>query len=269
MELYYNYFDEVDSTNTRLKEAVKKGALEGTVYSAGRQTDGRGRSGHVWESPEDESISTSLLLYPDELSAEETALLTPLAALAVCDAIEDLYGMPTQIKWVNDVLVNEKKVSGILTEQLLTEDGRRAVIVGIGINVFQKDFPTEIEAIATSIALEAEKIGALAGERLKTKLKKEERRKEQEELIKGLWKSFIRYYEILMGKRTLGFIRGKYNAKLINRGKRCMVMDPNGTYQCEALGIDGMGRLCIRMDDGEEKAIDSGEVSVRGIYGYV
>ncbi len=347
MELNYKYFAEVDSTNTRLKEAAGQGAPEGTVYSAGRQTAGRGRSGHGWESPEGESVATSLLLYPEGLSTEEMALLTPLAAVAVCDAIEELYDLPTQIKWVNDVLINEKKVSGILTEQLLLEEGRRAVVVGIGVNVDQKVFPAEISGMATSICMEMEKAagttagsvvmesagttagravmestGTTAGrsvmESTGTMDEKgsaeaagdaEERtvregignadekgsaeaagdteektvgaaseaadqcqprkQPDKKELSERIWQGFLHYYEMFMRKRTLGFIRGKYNAKLVNRGRRCVVLDPRGAYEGEAIGIDAEGRLCIRLDDGSERSVDSGEVSVRGIYGYV
>ncbi len=295
MELEYHYFEEVDSTNTRLKEAAANGAPEGTVYCAGRQTAGRGRSGHDWESPQDESVATSLLLYPDGLSDEETALLTPLAALAVCDAIEGRYGLVTQIKWVNDVLVNEKKISGILTERVLTEDGRRAVVIGIGINVGQRTFPTALSEIATSVAIEMEGVEGrtiawkesegeregqepegelterreqLEGERAERR-EPERERAERRELTEDVWREFLRYYETFVGKRTLGFVRGKYNAKLVNRGRRCVVCDPEGAYEGEAIGIDGNGRLLIRTDEGDERAIDSGEVSVRGIYGYV
>ena len=280
MELTFCYAPEVDSTNNRLKEAAETGATEGTVFSAGRQTAGRGRSGHTWESPRNESVSTSILLYPTELSVEETALLTPLAALAVADAIEELYRIPAQIKWVNDVLLFQKKVSGILAEQIWMRDGRRAVIIGIGINVHQQKFPGEIAGMATSIDL-ALSMRENDGRKVKPAWDGQEdhfpksgeicraKKGSRKELTEQLWKDFIRYYEAFGKEKNLSFVRDAYNARLINRGKRCRVLDPKGAYDGTAGDIDDHGRLWIRLDDGTMRAVDFGEVSVRGIYGYV
>ena len=158
---------------------------------------------------------------------------------------------------MNDVLLFQKKVSGILTEQIWTKDGRRAVIIGIGINVHQRNFPPEIADIATSVYL------AL------TQSKADGRMRGRKELTETLWRNFTGYYERFVRKKDLAFVMERYNERLINRGRRCRILDPKGAYEGTALGIDEAGRLSVRTDGGAVRAVDSGEVSVRGIMGYV
>ena len=145
MELSWHYFDTIDSTNLEIHRMMKAGCPEGTVAHAGEQTAGRGRSGHDWESPPDVSVATSIALYPVGLSDEVIPRLTIVAAVSVVEAVEELYPLGCRIKWPNDILLGDKKICGILTERF-TEDypmsgGGTPVIVGIGVNVHQKDFP--------------------------------------------------------------------------------------------------------------------------------
>lgn len=272
MTLTFQYIEETDSTNTQLKMAAERNIPEGTVLSAGRQTAGRGRSGHTWESPMGASVYTSLLLYPTQIPDDRLALLTPLAALAVCDAIDNLTGLSAQIKWVNDVLLSGKKVCGILTERIVTDEGRVAVIIGIGINVHQKEFPPEIAGMATSVDMELarrEKMpdatGGTDGECRTTP-----RPIHRKALTEAVWQRFISYYEAFIREKNLAYVQSAYNDRLVNKDRRCRVLDPGGAYEGTALGIDDAGRLLVeRTDNGAVAAVDAGEVSVRGIYGYV
>lgn len=259
MNIIYHYLEETDSTNDRLKVMAESDAVEGTVLSAGRQIAGRGRRGHNWESPAGDSISTSMLLLPTDLTDEDIMILTPMAAVCVSLAIEALYELPTQIKWVNDVLLGGKKVSGILCEQMFQEDGRRAVIIGIGINVHQHAFPIEIADMATSIDAElSERQMPFSG------------RVARRELTECVWEKFSAIYERQKKDKTVvDEVLEEYRRRLVNIGQRCRVMDPRGEYEGEAVGIDKMGRLVIETGSGERRTIDAGEVSVRGIYGYV
>ena len=137
MEVRERYYRTLDSTNNEAKKQAQTHCPEGTVISAGRQTAGRGRRGHDWETPQDEAVATSMILYPD-IPPEH------LAAVAVRRAISGLYGLEGQIKWPNDVVLKNKKICGILTE-MSAKDGRaRYVIVGIGVNVHNRVFPEEL-----------------------------------------------------------------------------------------------------------------------------
>lgn len=140
-----------DSTNTRLKELARQGAPEGTVLLALRQTAGRGRMGRSFLSPEN-GLYMSVLLCPD-CAAERLPTLTPCAALAVCRALRTVCGVDTAIKWPNDLLVNGKKLCGILTEGVTAPDGRMAAIIGIGLNLNSStaDFPEELRDIVCSV----------------------------------------------------------------------------------------------------------------------
>lgn len=153
MEVRERYYRTLDSTNNEAKKQAQTHCPEGTVISAGRQTAGRGRRGHDWETPQDEAVATSMILYPD-IPPEHLPGLTLLAAVAVRRAISGLYGLEGQIKWPNDVVLKNKKICGILTE-MSAKDGRaRYVIVGIGVNVHNRVFPEELADKATSIDLE-------------------------------------------------------------------------------------------------------------------
>ncbi len=152
MTIEFEYVEEIDSTNDELKRRAAAGRCrEFLVLSAGTQTGGRGRSGHTWSSPPGTSISTSMILYPRDVMPEFIPRITPLAAVAVAETIEDLYGLSVGIKWPNDVLISEKKVCGILNEMILDDRGRPDhVVVGIGVNVHIRELEPEIADMATS-----------------------------------------------------------------------------------------------------------------------
>ena len=246
-ELYY--FKATDSTNGKAKEYAKQGCSHGTLIVAEKQDAGRGRRGKSWSSEEGTGIYMSLVLRPN-LLPENASGLTLVAALAVARAIETITGCTPQIKWPNDIVINKKKVSGILTEMALDGKEIDSVIVGIGVNVHQKSFTAEIERIATSLDLEVE---SNCSRRV---------------LIEEILKCFEILYDKYMQTENLSLLQQEYETYLANKDEKVKVLDPAGAYEGIARGITETGELIV---DTNEKRIyvSSGEVSVRGIYGYV
>lgn len=255
MEIRKHYFETIDSTNLEIKRMASNGAAEGTVVSAGEQTAGRGRSGHQWKTPMHESVATSILLRP-RVEIENVSRLTLIAAMAVADAVENLYNLKTEIKWPNDILVNRKKVCGILTEMDAKDNRVQYVVVGIGVNVHTREFPEDIRDKATSLDLELEKIG---GDVVPTS---------REDVDNAIWYYFQKYYDLFQETEDLTCILEKYNQRLVNRNREVRVLDPLGEYTGVARGMNERGELLVETF-GQLRAVDSGEVSVRGIYGYV
>jgi len=146
-------FETIDSTNNCAKAVAGCGAGEGTVVIAEHQTNGKGRHGRVWQSTPNENLMFSIVLRP-KLPPEDLNLLPLYVAVAVSDAIERLAGIKLECKWPNDLLINGKKVAGILIEGSYKQNSIDYVVIGVGINVNQLRFPGEIEATATSLRLE-------------------------------------------------------------------------------------------------------------------
>lgn len=145
--------DVVDSTQSVLARLAREGAPEGTVVTARHQTAGRGRRGHSWWDEPDSSLLLSILLRPT-VAASQVAQLSLVCAVAVSDALTVETGIACRIRWPNDVLAGDRKLSGILPDAACTPDGRvEHVIVGIGINLAQRAFPGELADLATSVRL--------------------------------------------------------------------------------------------------------------------
>ncbi len=251
----YEYYESVDSTNDRIKKRAHEGEQQGLVISAGMQTAGKGRIGRKWESPENDSIATSMLLLPDELSIEAVPTITVVAAMAVREAISQLYGIEGQIKWPNDIVFDGKKICGILTEMEMKDARPWFVVVGIGVNVHNRIFDEEIAYKATSVDLELEKnlSTAKTAHRL--------------ELTQKIWECFKRYYNIFITTQDMTGLKEEYERNLANIGKRVRIEARENSYEAIAKGIDSKGELIVEVQ-GKEKIIRTGEVSVRGIYGY-
>ena len=252
-DITYEYFESVDSTNDRIKAKAREEQPEGLVISAGTQTAGKGRIGRKWESPNHESISTSMLLRPDEISLESVPTITVVAAMAVRDALSRVYGLEGLIKWPNDIVLGGKKICGILTEMEMKEGNVWFVVVGIGVNVHNKNFPEEIAYKATSVDLELEGT---------------EKQGHRKELTKAIWESFKKYYNIFIETEDMSGLKEEYEKYLANRGQRVRIEAQDNSYEATALGINNKGELVIEVD-GKEEIIRTGEVSVRGIYGYI
>jgi BirA family biotin operon repressor/biotin-[acetyl-CoA-carboxylase] ligase len=247
------YYESVDSTNDRIKQRAREGENQGLIISAGEQTAGKGRVGRKWESPSGESVYTSILLRPEDISLESVPTVTVVAAMAVRDALERLYGLKGQIKWPNDIVIGGKKICGILTEMELKDGKVWYVVVGIGVNVHNQSFPDEIAYKATSVDLELEKTTGNTGHR--------------KELTRELWNSFKKYYNIFIETGDMSGLKEEYERHLANLGNRVRIEASEASYEATALGINNKGELLIEVD-GEQRTIRTGEVSVRGIYGY-
>ena len=253
-EIRYEYYESVDSTNDRIKQRAHDGEKQGLVISAGTQTAGKGRIGRRWESPTKDSVSTSLLLRPDDISIEAIPTITVVAAMAVRDALSRLYGLEGKIKWPNDIVLDGKKICGILTEMEMKDGKVWYVVVGIGVNVHNEKFPEEIAFKATSVDIELKKADSGTGHR--------------SEITKAIWESFQKYYNIFIKTQDMSGLKEEYEANLANLGERVRIEAQADSYEAISKGITDRGELIVSVD-GQEKIISTGEVSVRGIYGYV
>ena len=243
------HYKEVDSTNAEARRLSVEGAESGLVVTAKKQTAGKGRRGRSWESPADENLYFSILLRPS-LEPEKAPMLTLVMAYSVAKVLQR-EEIQVLIKWPNDLVCSGKKVCGILTEMNLSGAQVEDVIVGVGLNVNTMKFPDELEDKATS-------------------LRKETLRElECGELLQLILKEFDKQYQRFLENQNLEFLQEDYNAMLINRGREVMVLEPGKEYLAKALGINKFGELLVQKEDGSTEAVFAGEVSVRGIYGYV
>lgn len=249
------FYDCIDSTNLQAKLEAEQGAEEGTLIVADEQIGGRGRRGRVWKSPAGKNIYVTLLLRP-KLLPDKAAMLTLVMALAVAKGIEQSLAEKKEpgwigIKWPNDIVINGKKVCGILTEMTLKAGGIGYVLVGVGMNVHCQDFSPELEDIATSLEQEC-------GQKINRSV-----------LLSNIMKAFERYYTVFLSQGNLTGILDEYHQRLVNRNREVCVLDPQGEYRGRSTGITDTGELCVELVDGSIRTVYAGEVSVRGIYGYV
>ena len=150
-------FDSIDSTNTYAKKLVSQDIEEGTLVIAEEQTAGRGRFDRTWHSSSGKNLTFSVIIRPN-IIPQRIGILSLYAGLAVTEAVQELSNIPPACKWPNDVLVNGKKLCGILSEAVFSGTQISAVIIGIGLNVNQTEFPNALESTATSMTLECSKI---------------------------------------------------------------------------------------------------------------
>ena len=243
-------YDVTDSTNTRLKLAGEQGAPNGSVAVANAQEAGKGRLGRHWETPKGSALAFSLLLRP-QIQPENASMLTLVAALAVSRAIDEYAGIKTQIKWPNDIIINGKKLVGILTEMSTQIDYINHVTIGVGINVNLTEFPEEIRETATSLRLECGHVVKRAP------------------LIAAVMKRFEQNYTVFLEHGDLSGLKERYSELLVNKDREVRILGAKEQYNAYALGINQTGELIVRKEDGTEEAVYAGEVSVRGVYGYV
>ncbi len=246
-----HWFDTIDSTNLYAKQLASAGAPHGTVVLAGHQTAGRGRMGRTFSSPEGMGIYLSLILRPDA-SARELMHLTCAAAVAMCDAVESVSGFRPGVKWINDLVAQNRKLGGILTELSFAPNSEQVqyAVIGIGINCHQKpeDFPREIRDIALSL-------DTLTG-------KTTDKAQLAAAMIHALW----RMSALLCRKED---IITAYRKDCITLGKEVKILHSQGSHEGVAEDIDEDGGLLVRLSDGTVQTVNSGEVSVRGLYGYI
>ncbi len=257
-------FETCDSTNDRLKELMKGGAVDGTVVTADVQTNGRGRVSRRWRTDSRDSIAMSVgfraeNLYSRGITEKGLPCITLLAAISVTDAIYHVLRMarddtPVHIKWPNDIVINGRKVCGILTENILTDD-HHFIIVGIGINVRHMDFPPDIADIAGNIEDEA---GVMI---------------DRDALIVSVAEELDRYIDLFAKTSDMSELKRHYNERLINMDRIVRVESQDEDFTGVSMGIDDTGALMVKRksDSGESfvTKVSFGEVSVRGVYGYV
>ncbi len=244
--------DTIDSTNTEGKRRALEGAPHGLVILSEEQTAGRGRLGRSFQSPKNCGLYATALFRPN-LSPMEVMDFTAWVAVAVCDGIEACCGIRPQIKWTNDIVLNGKKLCGILTELGLEGETHQLdyLIAGIGINVNHKpeDFHEEIRDMATSLALE------MGSEVRRTAL------------AACLIRSLDHMYQNFPQKKE-DYLE-KYRDACITIGQQVQLITPTSRRQAKAIAVDDHFRLVVELPDGSVEALSTGEVSVRGMYGYV
>lgn len=279
---------ETGSTNDDIMQLADEGSPEGTLVVATLQTKGKGRRGRTWISPNNGNVYMSLLLRPS-LPTSIAPMVTIVMALAICEACNEIAGVdggtgfltgkqPSAqncgdpevvpgdycifgIKWPNDVVVRSsrdpswKKMTGILTEMRLEEREIKDVTIGDGLNVNMTGFPAEIRETATSMLL-------ATGHPV-----------QRADLVAACWKHFEKDYEIFRKEGSLADLRPEYEVLLVNRNRVVRVLDPQAPFTGTAIGIDDGGALVVQPEGTTDPAarvfVTAGEVSVRGVEGYV
>lgn len=246
------YLETVDSTNTRAKALAASGASHGTVVFADCQRAGRGRLGRSFQSPPGMGIYLSVILRPN-CAAEDFMHLTCAVGVAMCDAVENACGFRPGIKWINDLVANRRKLGGILTE-LAFKPGTQMVdyaVVGIGINCLQKpeDFPPELQEIACSAA-------TVTGKEIS-----------RAKLLSAMIVALETMSRGLLSNKSA--IMRQYRKDCVTLGQAVQVIQNEHRRNAVALDIDEQGGLVVRYEDSSVQTVSCGEVSVRGLYGYL
>lgn len=244
--------EEIDSTNSFLKRLALEGAAHTTVAVANSQSGGRGRMSRSFESPRDKGIYLSVLLRPN-LPPEKLMSITALTAVAMCDAVERTCGERPQIKWTNDLVLHGKKLCGILTEMALEgETGMvQSLVIGVGINVHhrEEDFTEEVAKMASSLSVETGRF--VSRPRLAA------------EMIAAL----LRLAESLGGEVAPWLEAYRRDCLTLHREVQLLWSEDREIVFAE--DVDEQFGLVVRHKDGRVTTVRSGEVSVRGLYGYI
>lgn len=249
------YADATGSTNTDAKRYAEEGDPHGTTVVADMQTAGKGRRGRKWQSPSGINTYFTILLKPS-FTPDKASMLTLVMALSVAEAIEEITELKADIKWPNDIVVNKRKVVGMLTEMSTTPemDEIQYVVVGVGVNVNNssaEEFPEEIRQTATSLKIES-------GQQINRAI-----------LLEHILARFEHNYEKFERTLDLSELIVDYQKHLVNVDAQVRVLDPAGEYTGISRGINKTGELIVEKEDGGVVNVYAGEVSVRGLYGYV
>ncbi len=248
------FYEETGSTNNDCKLLMEQNSPASVLAAAANQNAGKGRRGRQWSSPKNTSVSFSLGLVPD-FEAEKASMLTLLMALAVCKAIEETTSLEAGIKWPNDIVIDGKKVCGILTEMHLEMEVVSSVVIGVGINALQLEFEPQIETVATSLLLEMQRLGL-------------EQKPARAQLTAACINHFEKIYETFLQTLDLGGLKEAYEKRMVNLDREVRVLDPKGEFSGVAKGINDRGELLVETADGQITSVYAGEVSVRGVLGY-
>lgn len=244
------FFEETDSTNNVIKKMAEEGAPEGQLAIAEIQTGGRGRRGRSWSSPKGSGIWMSFLLRP-QIDPMKASMLTIVAAMAAREAVAECSNVEAYIKWPNDIVVNGHKICGILTELSAEMHMINYVVIGVGINVNTTEFPEEIKDTASSLFIETGK------------------KCSRSRIIAAFGSAFEKYYELFLKNENLSDIVNDYDRYLVNINRKVKIIENSSELIATAEGINEEGELLVTDDAGNRHVVRTGEVSVRGIYGYV
>lgn len=241
-------FEVIDSTNTYLKKMAVDGMCHKSVTVADAQTAGRGRMGRTFQSPKGKGLYLSVLLQPG-VPPEKLMRSTGMAAVAAARAVERVSGAKAGIKWTNDLVLNGRKLCGILAETVMMGD-ETALVIGVGINVHHErtDFEGEVVDLATSLTLEGYPV-------------------ERSALAAALVEELYRLNDRLDG--AIDDYLAEYRSRCVTLGKDVRLLWTDGQERALALDIDETFGLVVRRENGETTTVKTGEVSVRGLYGYI
>ena len=253
------YYDVTGSTNNDAKRCGEEGDPHGTVVVADIQNAGKGRRGRGWQTLSGTALAFTILLRP-EFPPDKASMITLVMALSVAEAVEEAMegakDAVTTIKWPNDIVLNKKKICGMLTEMTMTPemDEIQYIVVGAGINVNNaspEEFSEEIRKTATSLRIETGRQINRAG------------------LLEKVLLRFEENYAAFLETLDLSGLKEAYQNHLQGVGNEVRVLDPAGEYTGISHGINDKGELIVEKENGEKVRVYAGEVSVRGLYGYV
>ena len=241
MDIYV--LDSIDSTNALVRKKAEEGEIEGYTVVANEQTKGRGRYGRTFFSPQGTGFYLSILLRPPHYSAGQAVRITTMAAVAMCEAIEEVSEEEARIKWVNDIYVKGKKVCGILTEASFgLESGLlEYAVLGVGLNVYHpaEGFPEEIKQRAGNLFDNTQ-------DDIKNRL------------VSSFLNNFMEYY---VSENPAAYIE-KYQERSLVIGKQIKVISAGKTKDAFAYGIDDECRLLVRYENGETESLSHGEIDL-------
>lgn len=244
-----HFVDSLSSTNDYAKSLALKGAVAGTLVAADSQTAGRGSGNRTWLSPPHTGVYFSFVLTPSfpPRRAQEVTVLT---AYSITMSLREKYKVPVLLKWPNDILLNSKKIGGVLAEGSVVEDAIKCMVIGVGINVNMTQFPQELQDKASSLCLEC----GYSFDRT--------------DLVADFLHQFEQEYDQYIVEGSLDHIIPAYDALLIHRDQRIRLIEKKSETIVISKGINRFGELRIQEPDGSMRDVGIGEVSIRGIPGY-
>ncbi len=235
-----HYF-RIGSTNDVALRLAARGAPHGTLVLAEEQTAGRGRFGRKWYSEKSSGIYSSIILRPP-LAPAAAPILALMAGVATHRALSTTTGMAGDLRWPNDLLINGKKASGVLTEMNAELDRVHAVVLGIGVNVNHSEMPAELKNTATSLRIEGGKIYS------------------RPQILTALLKELERHYHTLLKEGPAGIVERWMAVSSYARGKRIRVVTTSGESLATTMGLETNGALRVRYDDAREDCLVAGEI---------
>ncbi len=244
------YYEVIDSTNNEAKRLAETGAGNGTLLVTDLQEHGKGRRGRVWSTPPRTAVMMSILLRPD-LPPDKVSSVTLVMGMAVAAACGSYCGVKAEIKWPNDVVVEGRKICGILTEMSSEIGAINYLVCGAGINANITEFPEELRDKADSLC-------RITGHPI-----------DRAGLIAECMKQFEYYYEKYLRTGDVSLFLEEYNGLLAGKDGRVRVLEPGNEHDGIARGINEKGELLVELSDGTVEQVYAGEVSVRGVYGYI